>query len=88
MAVLFCGLFLGKNSQALVSDYVESFVQFVKQRLHSGDVYLVFDRYFEFITNCSAQLEDPVVVKCFSSLHILHYPLRTKSLMSKKARSS
>lgn len=44
-----------QTNQALVSDYVESFKQYLQQRLRIGDVYLVFDRYIEFSTKCSAR---------------------------------
>ena len=42
-------------NQALVKDYVESFKQYLQRHLTSGDVYLVFDRYIEFITKYSAR---------------------------------
>ncbi|KAL8624434.1 hypothetical protein ACOMHN_034682 [Nucella lapillus] len=44
-----------ETNQALVSHYVESFVQYLQHKLRSGDVYLVFDRYIEFSTKCSAR---------------------------------
>ena len=43
------------SSQALVKDYVESFKTYLKVFLSLGDVYLVFDRYIEYSTKCSAR---------------------------------
>ena len=43
------------TSQALVRDYVESFKKYLQLHLSQGDVYLVFDRYIEFSTKCSAR---------------------------------
>ena len=43
------------TSQALVKDYVESFKKYLQLHLSLGDVYLVFDRYIEFSTKCSAR---------------------------------
>lgn len=43
------------TSQALVRDYVESFKKYLQLHLNLGDVYLVFDRYIEFSTKCSAR---------------------------------
>lgn len=42
-------------NQHLVRNYVESFKQYLQQRLSRGDVYLVFDRYIEFSTKYSAR---------------------------------
>ncbi|KAL8568389.1 hypothetical protein ACOMHN_066414 [Nucella lapillus] len=44
-----------ETNQALVSHYVESFVQYLQHKLRTGDVYLVFDRHIEFSTKCSAR---------------------------------
>lgn len=43
------------TSQALVRNYVESFKKYLQLHLNLGDVYLVFDRYIEFSTKCSAR---------------------------------
>ena len=43
------------TSQALVRDYVESIKKYLQLHLSLGDVYIVFDRYIEFSTKCSAR---------------------------------
>ena len=43
------------TNQAIVADYVESFKKYLESWLRLGDVYLVFDRYIDFSTKCSAR---------------------------------
>ena len=56
-AILWCVVWptSSPTSQALVRDYVESFKKYLQLHLSLGDVYLVFDRYIEFNTKCSAR---------------------------------
>ena len=43
------------TNKAQVKDYVESFKEYLQQRLSRGDVYLVFDKYIEYSTKYSAR---------------------------------
>lgn len=56
-AVLWCIAWPASSTtnQALVQNYVESFKQYLYRWLSFGDVYLVFDRYFEFSTKYSTR---------------------------------
>lgn len=44
-----------QTNQASVSQYVTSFKKYILQKLETGHVYLVFDRYIEFSTKCSTR---------------------------------
>lgn len=56
-AILWCIAWPASSptNQALVADYVKSVKEYLQPRLSLGDVYLVFDRYIEFSTKCSAR---------------------------------
>lgn len=56
-AILWCIVWptSSNTNQALVRDYVQSFKKYLQLHLSLGDVYLVFDRYIEFSTKCSAR---------------------------------
>ena len=56
-AILWCVAWptSSSTSQALVRNYIESFKKYLQLHLSFGDVYLVFDRYIEFSTKCSAR---------------------------------
>ena len=56
-AILWCVAWPASSatSPALVRDYVELFKQYLQRQLGTGDVYLVFDRYIDYSTKCSAR---------------------------------
>ena len=56
-AILWCIAWPASSptNKAQVKDYVESFKEYLQQRLSRGDVYLVFDKYIEYSTKYSAR---------------------------------
>ena len=66
-----------KTQQPTVMDYVNTFRDTLKERLSTGNVYLVFDSYEDFSTLQGCP-EDQMAAECFSFAQ--HCPCHLRSL--------